>query len=133
MKSIKGNYIYHHLYDFGTASMFLALGKDQVIPVVKEGELTTEKTCTIGAVMDERFVDGLYYVNSVRMWEKMLQNPEVLLQPGEKKFTKELVLARYKQNMKIKKQKMKEKKLLIKKIKKENRQKRKQKVATTTD
>lgn len=126
MKSIKGNYIYHHLYDFGTASMFLALGKDQVVPVVRQGEMTTEKNCTVGAVMDERFVDGLYYVNSVRMWEKMLENPEVLLEPGEKKFTKELVLQRYKKNMQEKKKKMKEKKLLIKKIKKENRAKKKQ-------
>ena len=121
MKSIKGNYIYHHIYDFGTASMFLALGKEQMTPVVKEGEIRSEKTFTVGAVMDERFVDGLYYVNSVRMWEKMLANPAVLLEPGEKKFTKQLVLERYKQKMKEKKQKMKDKKRLIRETKKQNK------------
>ena len=127
MKSIKGNYIYHHIYDFGTASMFLALGKEQMIPVVKEGEIKSEKTFTIGAVMDERFCDGLYYVNSVRMWEKMLNDPSVLLEPGEKKFTKKLVLERRKKLMKEKKQKMADKKRLIKQNKKELKAQRKQK------
>lgn len=121
MKSIKGDYIYHHLYDFGTTSMFLALGKEHLTPTVREGELTTEKNCTVGAVLDERFVDGLYYVNSVRLWERILENPDILLEQGEKKFTKELVLQRYKQKMKEKKQKMKDKKILIKQKKKKEK------------
>ena len=55
------NAIYHHLYDFGTTSMFLALGKEQLVPTVREGEITKEKTCTVplsncnGEVIEKTF------------------------------------------------------------------------------
>ena len=36
MKSISTDYVYHHLYDFGTSSMFVGLGKEHMEPVFNE-------------------------------------------------------------------------------------------------
>src|SRR5574344_1969092 len=36
MKSISTDYVYHHLYDFGTTSIFVGLGKEHMEPVVNE-------------------------------------------------------------------------------------------------
>ena len=127
LKSLGINHIYHHTYEFGTTGLFFAMGKEKMVPVVKAGEIVNEKHMGFGLVSDERFCDGLYYVNIVRMWEKMLNDPSVLLEPGEKKFTKKLVLERRKKLMKEKKQKMADKKRLIKQNKKELKSQRKQK------
>ena len=79
MKSIKGDAIFHHCYNFGTTGIFIALGKEKLAPVVEEGELRIGKVMQLGVVMDERFCDGLYFVNSFRLLKIILNNPRVLL------------------------------------------------------
>lgn len=81
MKSIHGDYLYHHCYDFGTTSMFIGMGREKETPVVENGEVKVGKVLTLGVVCDERFCDGLYYVNSMRLIKKLLMNPEQLLEP----------------------------------------------------
>ena len=85
LKSIKLDYVYHHIYDFGTTSIFIAMGKEKMMPVVDENnELAVGKVMTLGFVTDERICDGLYYGNSLRMLKRILKNPEVLLERLEK-------------------------------------------------
>lgn len=80
LKSIKIDYIYHHLYDFGTVGLFIAMGKESMQPVVREdGSISAAKIMKLGIVTDERFCDGLYYANSLRKLKKLLENPHVLL------------------------------------------------------
>lgn len=81
MKSIKSDYIYHHCYDFGTTGIFFAMGKEQIVPVVDNGEVVPGKIMTIGVTMDERFCDGLYFASSMRMLYKTLENLSVLKTP----------------------------------------------------
>lgn len=76
--------IYHHLYEFGNCSIFLAMGKkSQRHSVNKAGEISTYKSILLKFVLDERICDGYYYASSMRMLNKILKNPEVLLLPPE--------------------------------------------------
>jgi len=77
--------IYHHLYEFGNCSMFVAMGKKSRRHAInKHGELTVYKSILLKFVMDERICDGFYYASSMRLLSKILSNPAVLLTPPEK-------------------------------------------------
>lgn len=77
--------IYHHLYEFGNCSLFIAMGKkSQRHSVNKAGDITTYKSILLKFVMDERICDGYYYASSMRMLNKILKEPEQLLTPPEK-------------------------------------------------
>lgn len=74
--------IYHHLYDFGTTSVFVALGKKCVVPVAgADGTVTTKKVVRVKLVLDERICDGHYYAESFRMLRRLLKHPEQLEVP----------------------------------------------------
>ena len=77
--------IYHHLYNFGTTSLFFAMGKKKKSYVYEDDEIRNEKCITIGFVGDERICDGYYYAASFRQLSKYLNNPELLEKPGELK------------------------------------------------
>ena len=77
--------IYHHLYEFGTCSMFAAMGKkSRSIEIDKEGATISSKTILLKFVLDERICDGFYYATTIRMIDKIISNPSVLLLPPEK-------------------------------------------------
>ncbi len=79
LKSIKTDYIYHHIYDFGTTGIFISMGKEKMQAVVdKEGNIVSRKVMTLGVVTDERFCDGLYFGNSLRLLKRIYENPNVL-------------------------------------------------------
>lgn len=78
LKSLGINHIYHHVYEFGTTGLFLAMGKERRIPVVDGGELVSQKHMGFGVVTDERFCDGLYFARSFRQLRKYLHHPELL-------------------------------------------------------
>ena len=86
LKSIHSNYIYHHLYDFGTTGMFVALGKTVKLPVVVNDQVVVKKCCQIGYTMDERICDGLYFARSFKLLEKYFENPHLLETRAEVKL-----------------------------------------------
>jgi hypothetical protein len=74
--------IYHHLYEFGTCSMFVAMGKKSRNNVIdKDGDVLNQKSILLKFVLDERVCDGFYYAYSMRMLNKILADPSVLLSP----------------------------------------------------
>lgn len=76
--------IYHHLYEFGTCSMFVAMGKKtRRHHIGRDGEVEANKSILLKFVMDERVCDGYYYALSMRMLNKILTSPEQLLTPPE--------------------------------------------------
>lgn len=85
LKSLGINHIFHHVYEFGTTGLFLAIGKEKKNPAIESNELIHRKTMGFGLVTDERFCDGLYYARSLRQLKKILKNPAVLEQPLDKK------------------------------------------------
>lgn len=70
--------IYHHIYNFGTTSMFLAIGKKKKSYIFEDDEINKEKTINIAFVGDERICDGYYYAYSFRQLTKYLTHPELL-------------------------------------------------------
>ncbi len=85
LKSLGINHVHHHVYEFGTTGLFLAFGKEKVIPVVRGGETVHEKHLGYSLVSDERFCDGLYFALSLRQLRKILRNPAILETPLDKK------------------------------------------------
>ncbi len=80
LKSIKGDALWHHCYNFGTTGIFFGVGKEKDMPVVECGKVTTARIMEIGCVTDERFCDGLYFVNSLRLWKTLVRRPAMLLE-----------------------------------------------------
>ena len=78
LKSIKMDYVYHHLYDFGTTGIFVALGKVKKMPLVENDAVVVRNCIEIGYTFDERICDGLYFVNSLKLVEKYLEDPYLL-------------------------------------------------------
>jgi hypothetical protein len=80
LKSIKGDFVLHHAYDFGTTSIFISVGKEKLTPVVELGEVKIRRAMLLGVTVDDRICDGLYLINSLRMWQNVLRDPKVLLE-----------------------------------------------------
>ena len=58
---------------------FYQHGKRKMQAVVdKEGNIVPKKVMTLGVVTDERFCDGLYFGNSLRLLKRIYENPNVL-------------------------------------------------------
>ena len=74
--------IYHHLYEFGTCSVFVAMGnKYKYGTVSKEGERVEKRFVGLRFVTDERICDGKYYADSMKVLRRLLNNPELLMTP----------------------------------------------------
>lgn len=70
--------IYHHIYDFGTTSIFFAMGSKKY---EKDLEGNIQSYLNIKVVADERICDGLYYAKSFLLLKRYLQKPELLELP----------------------------------------------------
>jgi len=79
--------VYHHLYEFGTTSVFVAIGKKETVKFLdKDHNLTERKYINLRFVVDERICDGYYYASSLKALKSYLKNPEVLKAPPEQVF-----------------------------------------------
>jgi len=76
--------IYHHLYDFGTTGLFLAMGKKKKDFIYDDEVIKEEKCISLAFVCDERICDGYYFANSVKLFNRYLKKPELLEEPLKK-------------------------------------------------
>lgn len=83
LASIRTNYIHHHCYEFGTTSVFMAMGNSREVPKRKGDEIVFEKCMPIGVTMDERICSGSYFALAFRKMRTYLRNPELLELPPE--------------------------------------------------
>ncbi len=83
LASIRTNHIYHHIYEFGTTSVFITMGNSREVPKRKGGEIVHEKCMPLGVVMDERICSGSYFAIAFRRMKQYLNNPTLLEQPPE--------------------------------------------------
>lgn len=114
LKSIKCDAIFHHIYNFGTTGIFVAIGKEKHEPVVDFEELKVGKVMNLGITMDERFCDGFYFAKSLRIWNDMFHNLHELEKPY--KITDETIIKQ--KNKNIKKDNKKQRKIEKKENKK---------------
>ncbi len=78
LASIRTNAIYHHIYEFGTTSVAMAMGINREIPKRKGGEIIHEKCMPLGIVMDERIASGSYFALAFRRFQDYMAHPEKL-------------------------------------------------------
>lgn len=70
--------IYHHLYNFGTTGVFLAMGKKKKSYIYEDDNIVEEKTISLALVADERICDGFYYANCLKSFYRYMRKPELL-------------------------------------------------------
>lgn len=74
--------IYHHLYEFGTCSLFIAMGAKHKLRVVgKGGEHLERRFVGLKFVTDERICDGEYYAGAMKLLRRLLSDPSLLMEP----------------------------------------------------
>jgi len=80
--SIKLHAGYHHLTNWGTTSVFCAIGEAKKRPFFAEdGSVQMRDSVDIGLTIDERIADGYYYSRTIQLLKKLLENPELLERP----------------------------------------------------
>jgi hypothetical protein len=73
--SVGMNTPFHHLYEWGTASVFMMVGKIEDRPVVEDGEVVARTTMHIRWSYDERIDDGLSSSYGMAVIRRVLENP----------------------------------------------------------
>lgn len=78
MASLNSGSVYHHIYDFGTTSAFISIGKPRQ-KIRPNGEKFM--TIPLGVVVDERICAGVTFARGYSYLKKYLGNPELLEVP----------------------------------------------------
>ncbi|MFQ3548014.1 MAG: 2-oxo acid dehydrogenase subunit E2 [Termitinemataceae bacterium] len=72
---------FHHLYEWGTASIFVVMGKIERRPVSKkDGTVQQHRFMNFKITLDERISEGLYFARSIDLFRRLMSNPSVLCQ-----------------------------------------------------
>lgn len=76
--------VFHHLYDFGNAPLFIAFGAKRRENIIDDdGSVKKKKFVDYRIVTDERICDGHYYASALKYMRKLLKNPWLLDVPPE--------------------------------------------------
>ena len=80
--SIRCPSVYHHLNNYGTNSIMIAIGtlrkEEKIAP---DGSRSVRDMVEIGITLDERVADGFYFGRSLKLVQYLLANPELLEKP----------------------------------------------------
>lgn len=77
---------YHHMTNWGTNSVFCAIGLMKKRPFYDDdGNVTMRQSISIGLTIDERIADGYYYSKTIKLFKYLLENPELLELPLNEK------------------------------------------------
>ena len=80
--SLKIDAGYHHMTNWGTNSVFCAIGLMKKRPFYdEEGNVEMRMSVDLGLTIDERIADGYYYAKTIRLLKMLLENPELLERP----------------------------------------------------
>lgn len=67
---------FHHLYEFGTTSIFITIGRVYDAPYKgKDNQVEWRQTVDLKFSIDERICDGFYLIKSLKVFDKFMQNP----------------------------------------------------------
>jgi hypothetical protein len=79
--------IYHHIYDLGTVSLFLAFGKkERDRETDRKGGVADRKFISLKIVNDERICDGHYYASAFKYMLSLMKDPVQLEHAPETVF-----------------------------------------------
>ena len=70
---------FHHLYEWGTASFFVVVGRT-FQKEVRQGDGNTSRHTHIGikVTVDERISEGIYFAHAAALFQKYITHPELL-------------------------------------------------------
>ncbi len=84
MASIGMPAVKHHIYNFGTTSLFVSIGSiERTVTIGANGEAQRKRLLPLGIVADERVCAGMVYAQMVSKFNHYLSNPELLEAPPE--------------------------------------------------
>ena len=70
---------FHHLYEWGTNSLFIAIGRIKKMPFVNDdGSIVAKTMVEIKVTLDERIADGFYFARSLDLLKQYLNDPKSL-------------------------------------------------------
>ena len=76
--------VFHHIYNLGTTTLFIAFGTRSKEQSINEAnEVINRKKMDLKIVADERVCDGYYFAQSLKLAKKIMTNPECLLTPPD--------------------------------------------------
>ena len=78
LMSIRANYAYHHLYEFGTNSIFLSMGNGHRRLEMRNGQVVEKRSIPLGVTVDERICSGYEFICFFREFESFLRKPKRL-------------------------------------------------------
>ncbi|MDO5111644.1 MAG: hypothetical protein Q4E65_05010 [Clostridia bacterium] len=81
LASIRTNHIYHHLYEFGTVSLIVAMGNLREVAKRVNGTVEHVRCLPLGCVMDERICSGSYYALCFSRIRAYLADPSLMVGP----------------------------------------------------
>ena len=81
--SIGLHHVNHHIYNFGSTSLFFGMGTQERIAVVEKGETRMKRFLSIGITTDERVCSGANYAKFFSTMKYLLDHPEELEVPPE--------------------------------------------------
>ena len=85
MGSIGMEPVYHHIYEFGTISIFGAIGsKNTVYETDRHGQIHRKVYLNMKFVVDERICDGFIFALGFRQIKSCISRPEQLMSRPEK-------------------------------------------------
>ncbi|MCQ2448040.1 MAG: 2-oxo acid dehydrogenase subunit E2 [Oscillibacter sp.] len=80
--SIKCPSVYHHLNNYGSNSIMVAIGtmrKEEKIG--EDGSREVRDVVDVGVTLDERIADGFYFARSLKIVQYLMDHPELLDRP----------------------------------------------------
>ena len=73
---------FHHLYEYGTASAFVSIGRVGKQPVVDDhGEVVARTCLDVVYSLDERATDGFYFARTAEVFRRLVEDPHLLERP----------------------------------------------------
>ncbi|MDR2930679.1 MAG: hypothetical protein LBV06_07245 [Propionibacteriaceae bacterium] len=72
---------YHHLFEWGTCSLFVCIGKvTPTVVVGDDGAPTVRRCAEIRITLDERIADGFYDAKALELFHRYMDDPSLLEQ-----------------------------------------------------
>lgn len=81
--SIGLHHVNHHIYNFGTTSLFFGMGTIEKVATIENGQTRMKRWLPIGIVADERICSGAHYSGFFSSMNHYLNHPEELEVPPE--------------------------------------------------
>lgn len=80
-------HVYHHIYNFGTTSLFVVIGNvERTVEINAEGQPVRKRILPAGVTADERVCAGMVYSQFLKIYQHYIGNPHELEKPPERVY-----------------------------------------------